>query len=279
MTKLLDGDALAARIRQGIAVEVAALKSRGIVPKMASVLVGDNPASAAYVGRKHADCVELGIESLDIRLSGGVSAIDLLALIASLNDDASVRGVMVQLPLPPHLDEMAMLSGVSPTKDMDGLHPQNLGALLAGKPGIRPCTPLAILTLLQSNDIPLAGHRVAIIGRGPLVGRPLSMLLSLKGVDAEVTLLHSRSANVADEIRRADVVVAALGVPGFVTGDMIKPGAAVVGVGISYDALGNMVSDVAKDVAGIAGWMTPSHGSVGALTRAMLLANLVKLGV
>lgn len=275
--KLLDGEALAARLRREMAGQASALRARGIVPKLATVLVGENPASAAYIGRKHADCVEVGIETLDIRLPADTGEAALREQVAALNADPLVHGLMVQLPLPDHLDDAAMLAAVLPAKDIDGLHPENLGRLLAGQPGLMPCTPAAILKLLQENDVPLAGRRVAIVGRGPLVGRPLAMLLSLKGIDATVTLLHGASQDIETELQRADIVIAALGVPGFVTAAMVKPGAAVVGVGISYGVDGTMVSDVAADVADVAGWVTPPHGSVGALTRAMLLANLLQI--
>ncbi|MBD8651355.1 bifunctional methylenetetrahydrofolate dehydrogenase/methenyltetrahydrofolate cyclohydrolase [Rhizobium sp. CFBP 13726] len=274
---LLDGEALAARLRREMAAEVAGLRARGIAPKMVTVLVGDDPASATYIGRKHADCAEVGIEAIDLRLPSDTTTEALLERIAAVNADPAIYGQMVQLPLPPDIDETKVMTAVSPAKDIDGLHPQNLGLLLAGKPGLLPCTPAAILALLQGNAVPLAGRRVAIIGRGQLVGRPLAMLLSAKGIDATVTLLHSGSRDIAEDVRRADIVIAALGQPGFVTADMVKPGAAVVGVGISYGTDGSMISDVAADVAEVAGWVTPPHGSVGALTRAMLLRNLLQI--
>lgn len=274
---LLDGEALAARLRREMAAEVAGLRARGIAPKMVTVLVGDDPASATYIGRKHADCVEVGIEAIDLRLPSDTTTEALLERIAAVNADPAIYGQMVQLPLPPDIDETKVMTAVSPAKDIDGLHPQNLGLLLAGKPGLLPCTPAAILALLQGNAVPLAGRRVAIIGRGQLVGRPLAMLLSAKGIDATVTLLHSGSRDIAEDVRRADIVIAALGQPGFVTADMVKPGAAVVGVGISYGTDGSMISDVAADVADVAGWVTPPQGSVGALTRAMLLRNLLQI--
>jgi len=274
---LLDGEALAARLRREMTAEVAGLRARGIAPKMVTVLVGDDPASATYIGRKHADCAEVGIEAIDLRLPSDTTTEALLERIAAVNADPAIYGQMVQLPLPPDIDETKVMTAVSPAKDIDGLHPQNLGLLLAGKPGLLPCTPAAILALLQGNAVPLAGRRVAIIGRGQLVGRPLAMLLSAKGIDATVTLLHSGSRDIAEDVRRADIVIAALGQPGFVTADMVKPGAAVVGVGISYGTDGSMISDVAADVADVAGWVTPPQGSVGALTRAMLLRNLLQI--
>ena len=274
---LLDGEALAARLRREMAAQVAGLRARGIAPKMVTVLVGDDPASATYIGRKHADCVEVGIEAIDLRLPSDTTTEALLERIAAVNADPAIHGQMVQLPLPPDIDETKVMTAVSPAKDIDGLHPRNLGLLLAGKPGLLPCTPAAILALLQDNAVPLAGRRVAIIGRGQLVGRPLTVLLSAKGIDATVTLLHSGSRDIAEDVRRADIVIAALGQPGFVTADMVKPGAAVVGVGISYGTDGSMISDVGADVAEVAGWVTPPQGSVGALTRAMLLRNLLQI--
>lgn len=272
---LLDGDALAARLRGEMKADAAGLTARGIQPKMATLLVGDDPASASYIARKHADCAEIGIAVADIHLPADIGAAELLARIATLNADPSVHGFMVQLPLPAGLDEAAMVQAIHPDKDIDGLHPINLGRLLAGRPGFLPCTPAAILTLLQAYDVKLAGADVAIIGRGNLVGRPLAMLLSQRGIDANVTLLHSRSGDLATATRRADIVISAAGMPNFVNAKMVRPGAAVVGVGISYvdDA---MVSDIAPDVAEIAGCVTPPHGSVGPLTRAALLANVLR---
>ena len=272
---LLDGDQLAERLRGEMKADAGQLIARGIQPKMATVLVGDDPASASYVARKHADCAEIGIAVEDMRLPATITADELLAAIAALNADPSVHGFMVQLPLPAGLDEAAMLEAVRPDKDIDGLHPINLGRLLADQPGILPCTPAAILTLLQAYDIPLAGAEVAIIGRGNLVGRPLAMLLSQRGIDATITLLHSQSHDLAAATRRADIVISAAGVPDLITPDMVKPGAAVIGVGISY-VDGAMISDIAAGVANVAGWITPPHGSVGALTRAMLLKNLLQ---
>lgn len=272
---LLDGDKLAERLRGEMKEDAAQLKARGIQPKMATVLVGDDPASASYVARKHTDCAEIGIAVEDMRLPATITSDELLAAIAALNADPSVHGFMVQLPLPAGLDEAAMLEAVRPDKDIDGLHPINLGRLVAGQPGFLPCTPAAILTLLQVYDIPLTGAEVAIIGRGSLVGRPLAMLLSQRGIDATVTLLHSQSHDLAAATRRADIVISAAGVPDLITPDMVKPGAAVIGVGISY-VDGRMISDIAAGVADVAAWITPAHGSVGPLTRAMLLKNLLR---
>lgn len=274
---VLDGDDLARRIRGELANEARALRDAGIVPTLATVLVGDNPASRAYVARKHADCREVGIESRELNLPANTSRTELLSVIRRLNDDPAVHGFLVQLPLPEGLDEGEAASSILPTKDIDGLHPYNLGRLLAGTPTVLPCTPAGVLALLESWDIRLSGKRVLVIGRGTLVGRPLAMLLSLRGVDATVTLAHRRTPDLAELARQSDVIISAAGVPDLVTRDMVKPGAAVVGVGITYDADGQLVSDIADDVAAVAGWKTPRHGSVGALTRAFLLANLLQL--
>lgn len=276
MAVLLDGDALARRLRAGLADRVADLAARGLSAKLATVLVGDDPASRAYVERKHADCRALGIGSREILLPAGVAPARLADEIAALNADPGVTGLLVQLPLPGGLDAGRFTALVRPDKDVDGIHPVNLGRLVAGKPGILPCTPAAILALLRHHAVPLAGRRLLIVGRGALVGRPLAMLASLKGIDATVTLAHRGSGDLFPLACEADVIVAAAGVPGLVTAPMVKPGAAVVGVGISYRD-GAMVSDIAPGVAAVAGWVTPPHGSVGPLTRAMLLANLLDL--
>jgi len=272
----LDGDVLAARLRQDLKTRVAGLRARGVVPAMATVLVGDNPASLSYVGRKHADCAEIGIAARDIRLPATTDRQELLAGIARLNADPATHGFLVQLPLPAGLDEAEALEAVDPGKDMDGLHPVNLGRLLAGRPGLLPCTPAGVLALLNHHDVPLAGRHVVVIGRGALVGRPLAMLLSMPGVDATVTLAHSRTPDLASLTRQADVIVSAAGRTDLVTAAMVRPGAAVVGVGITY-LDGQMVSDIADDVAEVARWVTPRHGSVGSLTRAMLLKNLLDI--
>lgn len=272
---VLDGDLLAIEQRREMKSRVAALRTAGVTPKIATVLVGDDPASHSYIARKHADCIELGIESIDLRMPVDVDTSGLLAQVSDLNRDKSVHGFLVQLPLPSHLNGEAILAAVDPSKDIDGLHPVNLGALCAGLPRILACTPSGILTLLRHYQVPLAGKNITIIGRGMLTGRPLAMLLSLPGIDATVTLVHSKTSDIATHTKQADVVISAAGKPDLVTADMVKPGAAVVGVGISYNANSEAVSDIADDVADVAGWVTPQHGSVGALTRAKLLSNLI----
>ena len=274
---VLDGDELARRKRGELAQRAQELRDAGIVPTLATVLVGDNPASRSYVARKHADCREVGIQSREILLPADISQANLLSVVSDLNADTSVHGFLVQFPLPEGLDEGAAASAILPTKDIDGLHPFNLGCLLTGHPTVLPCTPAGVLELLTAYDVPLAGKRVLIIGRGTLVGRPLAMLLSMKGIDATVTLAHSSTPDMADLARQSDIIISAAGIPDLVTRDMVKPGAAVVGVGITYDGEGRMVSDIADDVALVASWKTPRHGSVGSLTRAFLLTNLLQL--
>ncbi|MEH3106921.1 MAG: bifunctional methylenetetrahydrofolate dehydrogenase/methenyltetrahydrofolate cyclohydrolase [Sphingomonas fennica] len=271
MTILLDGDALAAMHRRAIRAEAEAA---GVVPRLVTILVGDDPASRAYVARKHGDCAELGFDVELVALPADVAAADLLALVARFNADPACHGLLVQFPLPPHLDQAVVQAAIDPDKDVDGLHPLSLGAMIAGMPALRPCTPQAVLALLRAHDVPLAGRRVAVIGRGLLVGRPLAVMLADRGIDAVPTLLHRAAPDLAAICGQADVIVSAAGVPGLVTAAMVKPGAAVVGVGITYVG-GEMVSDIAADVAGVAGWVTPRHGSVGAMTRAMLMRNLL----
>lgn len=266
---LLDGDALATRLRR----EMAEAASR-LGPRLVTVLVGEDPASLAYIGRKHQDCAELGIEASLLRLPTSITEAELLAEIAQLNTDPAVDGFFVQFPLPQGLSEARIAAAIAPGKDIDGLHPENLGRLLTGAPGLPPCTPMAVLTLLRRYGIELAGKSVALVGRGRLVGAPLAVMLAAKGVDATVTQLHSRSGNLSPSLRAADVIISAAGAPGLIRAGDVKPGATVVGVGISY-AAGQMVSDIAEDVALVAGHVTPLHGSVGALTRAMLLQNLL----
>jgi methylenetetrahydrofolate dehydrogenase (NADP+)/methenyltetrahydrofolate cyclohydrolase len=274
---LLDGEELARRKRGELKSKAERLRQRAVVPTLATVLVGDDPASRSYVARKHADCQEVGIDARQIELPADISRDELLSIVDELNADKAVHGLLVQFPLPQGLDEHLFAAQIAPNKDVDGLHPLNLGKLVAGRHSILPCTPAGILALLRAYDVPLAGQRVLIVGRGTLVGRPLAMLLSSSGIDATVTLAHRQTADLRDIARHSDVIISAAGVANLITADMVKPGAAVVGVGISYDENGNMVSDIANEVSQVAGWKTPHHGSVGALTRAFLLANLLQL--
>ncbi|MCU1582908.1 MAG: methylenetetrahydrofolate dehydrogenase / methenyltetrahydrofolate cyclohydrolase [Microbacteriaceae bacterium] len=280
----LDGVATAAAIKEELTGRIAALKARGITPGLATLLVGEDPGSVSYVAGKHRDCAEVGMESIRIDLPETASEADIRAAIAQLNADDRVTGFIVQLPLPAGIDENAMLELVHPDKDADGLHPINLGRLVLGVEGPLdsplPCTPAGVVELLQRHEIPISGQHVVVIGRGLTVGRPLGLLLTRKGIDATVTLTHSRTRNLADEVRRADIVIAAVGVPALVKADWVKPGAAVVDVGVSRVGVAasgkaKLSGDVDPGVADVAGYLSPVPGGVGPMTRAMLLNNVV----
>jgi len=281
---VLDGVAAAAAVKAELAVRVAALAAHGITPGLGTLLVGDDPGSQAYVAGKHRDCAEVGISSIRIDLPVTASSADVRSAIADLNAATEVTGYIVQLPLPAGHDERAMLELMNPDKDADGLHPTNLGRLVMNVDGPLdsplPCTPAGIVELLERNGVAIAGRHVTIVGRGLTVGRPLGLLLTRKGLDATVTLTHSRTADVAAEVRRADIVVAAVGVPHLIAPDWVKPGAAVLDVGItrivdSATGIARLTGDVHSDVAGVAGWVSPNPGGVGPMTRAMLLRNVV----
>jgi methylenetetrahydrofolate dehydrogenase (NADP+)/methenyltetrahydrofolate cyclohydrolase len=281
---VLDGVAAAAAVKAELAVRVAALADRGIKPGLGTLLVGDDPGSQAYVAGKHRDCSEVGISSIRIDLPASASSADVRSAIAELNAATEVTGYIVQLPLPAGHDERAMLELMDPDKDADGLHPTNLGRLVMNVDGPMdsplPCTPAGIVELLERNGVAIAGQHVTIVGRGLTVGRPLGLLLTRKGLDATVTLTHSRTTDVAAEVRRADIVVAAVGVPHLIAPDWVKPGAAVVDVGItrvtdSGTGLARLTGDVHPDVVNVAGWVSPNPGGVGPMTRAMLLRNVV----
>jgi methylenetetrahydrofolate dehydrogenase (NADP+)/methenyltetrahydrofolate cyclohydrolase len=273
---LLDGEALAARIRAELTDRVARLRAAGIVPGLGTVLVGDDAPSARYVAMKHADCEEVGIASVGEHLPADATQRQVLDVIEHMNADPAVHAYLVQLPLPKGLDEEATLLAVDPVKDVDGLHPVNLGRLVMGTPGPLPCTPAGIVELLHAHDVPVEGRHVVIVGRGLTIGRPLALLLALKrpGCNAAVTVVHTGVPDLADHVRRADIVVAAAGTAGLVTKDMVKPGAAVVGAGTSWEGR-RLLSDVEESVAEVAGWITPRIGGVGPMTRAMLLRNAV----
>lgn len=274
--EIMDGEILAKIRFEEVRTRGAACIARGVTPHLTTILVGEDPQSATYISRKHENCRSLGLSSDDIRLPSSVTEDALLDRIAGLNADPLVHGVMVQLPLPDGFDAARIMDAIAPHKDVDGLHPINLGHLLAGTPKILPCTPAGILDLLTHHNIPLAGQRVTIIGRGALVGRPLAMLLSMPDCDAEVTLVHSQTRDLSRAVKDADVVISAAGQTDLITASMVRAGACVVGVGITY-VDGEMVSDIAKDVADVAGHVTPMRGSVGAMTRAHLLLNLIKI--
>lgn len=269
----LDGAATLRTIKAELAERVAALKARGVTPGLATVLVGNDPGSQWYVGAKHQDCAELGIASLRHDLPATATQAEVEDVIDRLNDDPAVSGFLVQQPT--GLDEFALLSRVDPAKDVDGLHPSNLGALVMGEAAPLPCTPVGCVELLRRFDVPLAGAEVVIIGRGLTVGRPLGLILTRRSENATVTLCHTGTRDLAAHVARADIVVAAAGVPDLITPDMIRPGAAVLDVGVARRD-GKIAGDVHPGVAEVAGWMSPNPGGVGPMTRAMLLSNVVE---
>jgi methylenetetrahydrofolate dehydrogenase (NADP+)/methenyltetrahydrofolate cyclohydrolase len=273
----LDGDALAAQIKDDLRSRVAALAERGVVPGLGTILVGDDGPSANYVGMKHKDCAQVGLHSVDKRLPATATQAEVEQAVAELNDDPSVHAFIVQYPFPKGLDYEAAILGVDPAKDADGLHPVNLGHLVMGVDAPLACTPHGILKLLQAYDVPVVGRHVVVVGRGLTIGRPLANLLTLKRPDANaaVTVVHTGVADIGAYTRTADVVVAAAGSPGLITADMVKPGAAVVAAGVSFRD-GRLLSDVDDGVAEVAGWLSPRVGGVGPMTRAMLLVNTVE---
>ena len=277
---ILDGRAAAAAVKEDLRARVKALSERGVTPGLGTVLVGDDPGSHAYVDGKHRDCAEVGIASLRYDLPADATQDQVEAAVAELNVDPTCHGYIVQLPLPGHLDTQRVLELIDPDKDADGLHPVNLGRLVLGYPGPLPCTPRGIVALLRSHDIALAGADVTVIGRGTTVGRPLGLLLTRRSENATVTLCHTRTRDLARHTRSADIVVAAVGVPGLLTADMVKPGATVVDVGITRvvgaDGKGRYTGDVAPEVREVAGALVPVPGGIGPMTRAMLLTNVVE---
>jgi methylenetetrahydrofolate dehydrogenase (NADP+)/methenyltetrahydrofolate cyclohydrolase len=283
--QILDGVATAAAIKSELTERVSALRERGIIPGLGTLLVGDDAGSQSYVALKHRYSLEIGVESIRVDLPADASEAEVHAEIARLNADPHVTGYLVQLPLPKGMDEHAALVAVDPAKDVDGLHPQNLGELVLGVEGELgtplPCTPAGIIELLRRYEVPLSGSHVVVVGRGLTVGRPIGLLLTRKGVDATVTLTHSRTRDLAAEVRRADVVVAAVGVPHLIQPDWIKPGAAVLDVGVTRvgtteSGRAKLAGDVHPDVADVAGWLSPNPGGVGPMTVAMLLSNVVR---
>lgn len=272
--QILDGKALAATIKQELAVRTSALKAKGITPGLGTVLVGDDPGSHSYVGGKHRDCQEVGINSIRVDLPADATQADVLAAIRDLNNAKECTGYIVQLPLPRGIDTQVILEAIDPAKDADGLHPMNLGRLVAGYDAPLPCTPRGIVELLNHYKVPLNGAEVVVIGRGLTVGRPLGLLLTRKQENATVTLTHTGTKDLAAHTRRADIVVAAIGQAHFLTPEMIKPGAAVLDVGISRTDAG-LLGDIHPDVRNVASWIAPMPGGVGPMTRAMLVTNVV----
>ncbi|MFM7949282.1 MAG: bifunctional 5,10-methylenetetrahydrofolate dehydrogenase/5,10-methenyltetrahydrofolate cyclohydrolase [Actinomycetales bacterium] len=273
MAKLLDGRAAAKAIKESLATRVAKLPTP---PVLGTILVGSDPASVSYINGKHRDCAEIGIKSLRVELPESATKVEILAAVERLNSEKSCTGFLVQLPLPDGVEVGSIMSAVDPTKDVDGLHPINLGRLTLDQPGVRPCTPLGIIELLRQNQIELAGREVVVIGRGATVGRPLALMLAARSINATVTTVHSKTRNIAAHTKRAEIVISAVGSPNLLTPEMISPGAVIVDVGLTRTDAG-LVGDVAPGVSEVAGWITPVPGGVGPMTRAMLLRNLLEL--
>jgi len=274
--QLLDGERLAGRIKMELADRAARLTALGRTVGLGTVLVGDDGPSAKYVAMKHDDCAAVGIRSFHEHLPSNATQAEIEAVIDRMNADPHVHSILVQLPLPDGIDEERVLLRIDPAKDVDGLHPTNLGRLVMSRPGPLPCTPAGIVELLADNHVPVEGRHVVIIGRGLTIGRPLALLLAMRrpGCNAAVTVVHTGVLDMGVLTRQADVIVAAAGVAGLVTPDMVRPGAAVVGAGTSWSGK-RLMSDVADEVAEVAGWITPRIGGVGPMTRAMLLRNAV----
>ena len=270
---LLDGQALADTVKQEVATQV---KGLDVIPGLGTILVGDDPASHSYVGAKIRDCEEVGIASIHEHLPADIQQADLDVVIQRFNSDPQVHAYIVQLPLPSQLNEEAALLAIDPNKDADGLHPVNLGRLVMGVDGPLPCTPRGIQLMLETYEIPVEGKHVCVIGRGLTIGRPMALLMALKRetANAAVTVIHTGVPDLAYYTRQADIVIAAAGVPNLVTPDMVKPGAAVIGGGLTREGK-RILSDVDESVGDVAGWVTPRLGGVGPMTRAMLLKNTV----
>ncbi len=275
---LINGKEISAELRQKLKTEVAALEDKGVTPGLAVIMVGENEASKVYVRNKQADCTEVGIYSSLYHLPQETTTDELIALIETLNGDFAIDGILVQLPVPAHIDEKRALSSISPDKDVDGFHPQNIGALTLGAPSLLPCTPYGVIKLLEAMEIPIEGKECVIIGRSNIVGKPMALLMLQK--NATVTVCHSKTKNIKKVVKRADIVIAAIGQPKFVTEDMIKDGAVVIDVGINKQDNGKLCGDVDFDaVAEKTSYITPVPGGVGPMTRAMLLKNTVAAAV
>lgn len=272
---ILDGKATAAAVKAELVTRVAALKAKGITPGLGTVLVGDDPGSHAYVGGKHKDCAEVGINSIRVDMPADSTQEQVNARIAELNADPAVTGYIVQLPLPKHLDSNAVLELMDPDKDADGLHPTNLGRLVLGTDAPLPCTPRGIVELLRRYEVAIDGAHVVIVGRGVTVGRPLGLLLTRRSENATVTLCHTGTKDLSAELKRADIIVAAAGVPAIIRAEDVRPGAAVLDVGITRTESG-LVGDVDPAVREVAGFVAPMPGGVGPMTRAMLIMNVVE---
>ena len=274
MATVIDGKGLAAKMRAEAAKDVVALKRAGVNPGLAVVLVGDDQASATYVRSKLRDCEECGIASFDYKLPADASQDEILQLVRNLNDDPKITGILVQMPLPSHLDAEEIIEAISPLKDVDGFHPTSLGRLVRGLPGLRPCTPAGIMVRLDEYNIELAGKNAVIVGRSSIVGKPMAHMLLER--DATISVAHSRTRNLDEICRSADILVVACGIARLVKGDWVRPGATVIDVGMDRDEDGRLCGDVDyDDVFNVAGAITPVPGGVGPMTRAMLMSNVV----
>ena len=280
--RIIDGKEISAKIREEVKQRAAAAREKGIVPCLAVVLAGEDPASVSYVTGKERALAEAGMESRDIRLPADVTESDLLSLIANLNGDAKVHGILVQLPLPRHINEDRIITAIDPSKDVDGLHPVSMGNMILGRPGFLPCTPHGVLVLLRAINIPLSGAHAVVVGRSNLVGKPLANLLARRDANATVTICHTGTADLARHTLQADILIAAAGKPGLITPNMIRPGAAVIDVGVnritdaSKKSGFRLCGDVDGAAAETAGYLTPVPGGVGPMTIAMLLHNVIQ---
>lgn len=274
-TQIIDGKYISTQIKDELKVKVEALKNQGITPGLAVVLVGDNSASQVYVNNKKKACEYIGIKSFAYELPKETTEASLLELVEVLNQDPSVHGILVQLPLPKHIDEQKVILAISPTKDVDGFHIQNVGALVTGVNGFISCTPAGIMELLRRYELPIAGKKCVVVGRSNIVGKPVSLLLLRE--NGTVTMCHSKTQNLTEELKQADIVVAAVGMAKLIKGEMLKPGAVVIDVGMNRDDTGKLCGDVDfTSCTGIASWITPVPGGVGPMTIAMLMSNCVQ---
>ncbi|WP_424889564.1 bifunctional methylenetetrahydrofolate dehydrogenase/methenyltetrahydrofolate cyclohydrolase [Streptomyces sp. XH2] len=274
--QILDGKATAAAIKSELTARVEALKARGVQPGLGTLLVGDDPGSKWYVAGKHRDCAEVGIASIQRELPDTATQEEIEAVVRELNDNPECTGYIVQLPLPKGIDTNRVLELMDPAKDADGLHPMSLGRLVLGEPGPLPCTPNGIIELLRRHDVELNGAHVVVVGRGITVGRSIGLLMTRRTENATVTLCHTGTRDLSEQLRRADIIVAAAGVGHLIKPEDVKPGAAVLDVGVSRDGEGKIMGDVDPAVAKVAGWVSPNPGGVGPMTRALLLVNVVE---
>ncbi|MEV0847960.1 bifunctional methylenetetrahydrofolate dehydrogenase/methenyltetrahydrofolate cyclohydrolase [Streptomyces sp. NPDC049954] len=274
--QILDGKATAASIKSALAARVADLRAKGVTPGLGTLLVGDDPGSQKYVAGKHRDCAQVGIASIQRELPATATQDEIEDVVREFNADPDCTGYIVQLPLPKGIDENRVLELMDPDKDADGLHPMNLGRLVLNEPAPLPCTPYGIVRLLREHGVEINGAEVVVVGRGVTIGRPMPLLLTRRSENATVTQCHTGTRDLAAHLRRADIIVAAAGVPHLVKPEDVKPGAAVLDVGVSRDENGKIVGDVHPGVAEIAGWLSPNPGGVGPMTRAQLLVNVVE---